>query len=157
MVALGILFSLASTGLSLFSASRQSKATTMAARYENQLQQARATNLENEFIERATRQRINDRTARSQFAARLGRSGITSAGAPELILSRAAASQELAISDAARVANQQAADARHRGTLALYQAKQQKDATRLSMLGIGLQGAAQSYTQYTNLRYHGAL
>jgi hypothetical protein len=157
MFALGLLFSLASTGLSMYGAHQQGKAAVQQANYQNDIQRARAANLENEFLERSTRQRINDRTARSNLIARQGRSGITSAGAPELILGRAAAAQELAIADAARGANQQASDARHAGKIALFEGQQAKSAARLSMLGIGLQGASQAFSSYSQGRHQGAI
>jgi hypothetical protein len=130
----------------MFGSYQQGKAAAAQARYTNELERARATNLENEFIERSTRARINDRAERSQLIARQGASGITGAGAPELILGKAAAAQELAIADAARNANQQASDARQRGQIAIFEGQQARSAATLSMLGTGLSGVGSTFT-----------
>jgi hypothetical protein len=157
MFVIGLLFTLAATGMSMYAQKQAGDASMAAGRHQNQLERARAANLENEFIERATRQRINDRADRSRLIARQGASGLTAHGAPELILGKAAAAQELAIADAARNANQQASDARARGQMALFEGQQTKSASRLSMLGTGLQAGASLYTTGTQAKHQGLI
>lgn len=158
MAVLGILFSLASTGLSMFAAHSSGKAAKQQAEYSAEIERQRALNTEREFHEQTLRQRRSDRTARSAIVARHGKSGIVgSTGSALNIIGEAAGRQELAIADAARAANQSAQDARSRATMAIYEGNAQASASKLSMLGIGLQGAANTFSTTRQLRYHGAL
>lgn len=158
MFALGILFSLASTGLSMFAAHSQGKAAMQQASYSNEIAQQKARNTENEFHERTLRQRRADRETRANITASQAKSGIvTSSGSALRIIGEAAGRQELAIADAARTANASAAADRHRGAIALYEGRQAKSAARMSMLGIGLQGASQAFSTIRTGQYQGAI
>jgi hypothetical protein len=141
----------------MYTQNQAAQAANAQARNQDALSKARASNLENEFIERATRARINNRAERSALIARQGSSGLTSAGSAELILGKAAAAQELAIADAARQANQQASDERARGQIALYEGKQATQSARLSMLGTALSTGSSLYGSVTTGKYQGTI
>lgn len=137
----------ASVGMAMYSQYQQGKAGAAAGKYKASIERMKAENTEREFHENTLRQRRNDREVRSAITGRQARSGFTLNSESALnIIGEAAGRQQLAIADAARAANQQATDARQRGDVAIYEGNQARYASKLSMLGTGLEEAAGAFS-----------
>lgn len=147
--ALGIIGTLASTGVAIYGQAQQAKAAQQAAEYNNKLAEQEALNREAETREGTLRQRINNRadlaTLRTRMAA--GGSRLTT-GTPLIVLGDAAGKLELGIQDASRASAMQAAALRAQGKMGLWEADQQGSAAKLQMLGTGVSGITSAFGQY---------
>jgi translation initiation factor 1 (eIF-1/SUI1) len=158
LAALGLIGSVASTGLSIYGASQQASAAKQAARYNAAIAEAEAKNQELQTAEGIKRQRMNNRAALSELRNRLANSGtITTSGSPLTVQSETAGRMELAIADAARASAIQAESLRAKGRMGLWEADQMTRAARISMFGTAIGGAASAFGTYSQARYTGAL
>lgn len=154
--AIGLIGSVASTGLAIYGQAQQAKAQEAAAEYNNQLAQAEARNTEVESIEAIKRQRANNRSGMAEIRARLASSGLQAdTGTPLSIVGEAAGRMEIDIADAARRAAMQAASLRAQGKMGLWEAEQASSASRLNMLATGIQGATSAFGMYQEQKYQG--
>jgi hypothetical protein len=154
--AIGLVGSLASTGLQLYGMKQQAKAVTQAAEYNNALAQREAANREAETAQAITRERINQRSALSDLRNRLANSGLqTTTGTPQLLAGEAAGRFEIGIADAARAASMQAASLRAQGKMGLWEAATNKAATKTAMLATGISGVASAFGKYQEGAYQG--
>jgi regulator of protease activity HflC (stomatin/prohibitin superfamily) len=100
------------------------------------------------------RQRLRDQREKSAIRARLAQQGtLTTSGTPLLILGEVAANQEIAIQDAVRSANMQAASARAQGTMGLWEAESTSAALTNKSIAAGIEGissAAKSFASASN-------
>lgn len=144
--AIGIIGTLASTGLQIYGQHQQAKSAQQAAEYNNSLALAEAANKEAETRQATERARINDRADLADLRTHL--SGNIATGTPLLILGQAAGAQELAIQDAARNSTIQADGLRQQGKMGLWEAEQTGQAAKLQMIGTGLQGLSSAFGQY---------
>lgn len=140
------------TGVSVYSQNQQAKSQELAAKYNNDLAEAEAKNAELEAAERMKRQQIEKRQHMGRVRAELAAQGtLTTSGTPLAILGETSAMANLAIADAARASNMQAASYRSQGKMGLWEAAQFRSASNISNIGTGLQGlssAAGSYYGY---------
>jgi hypothetical protein len=155
--AIGLIGSVASTGLAIYGQAQQAKAQEAAAEYNNQLALAEARNSEAETSEAIKRQRQNNRSGLAEIRARLASSGLQAdTGTPLSIVGEAAGRMEVDIADAARRAAMQAASLRAQGKMGLWEADQASSASRLNMLATGIQGATSAFGMYQEQKYQGA-
>lgn len=154
--AIGLIGSVASTGLAIYGQAQQAKAQEAAAEYNNQLAQAEARNTEAEAAEGIKRQRQNNRSALAEIRTRLASSGVQAdTGTPLTIIGEAAGRMEIDIADASRRAAMQAASLRAQGKMGLWEAEQASSASRLNMLATGIQGATSAFGMYQEQKYQG--
>lgn len=176
--AIGLVGSLASTGLSMYGQSQAAKAQGMAAdynarmandaaAYNAKLAEGEARNREVETTVGIQRQRASNREALAALRTRMAASGVqTTTGTPLILAGESAGRLEIGIQDAARTAAMQAASLRAqgrmgiweadaRGRLGLWEAAQASSASRTGMLATGIQGAASAYGQYRQGKYTG--
>lgn len=154
--AVGIIGSLASTGLSIYGQMQQAKAAEQAAEYNNKLAQNEATNQELQTSEAIKRQRQNNRSALAEIRTRLAGSGLQAdTGTPLTVIGEAAGRMEIDIADAARRSAMQAESLRAQGRMGLWEADQQASASRLNMLATGIQGATSAFGMYQEQKYQG--
>jgi len=156
LAALGLVGSVASTGLSIYGQNSQAKAQQQAAAYNNALAAAEAKNLEAQTMEGIARQRRRNRSSLSELRARLAAGGTQSTtGAPLLLMGESAARMETSIADAARSTAMQAASLRAKGRMGLWEADTMAAATRTNMLATAVGGAASAFGQYQQGKYYG--
>ncbi len=154
--ALGRIGGIASTGLSIYGQAQQSKAAQAAAQYNAVLAEREAKNLELQTTESIRRQRINNSGGLASLRNRLGASGVrVDSGVAADTLGEAAARMELSIADAARSASIEATSLRQKGAMGIWEAKQQKKASTLSMIGTGIAGLGNAASQYQQGSYTG--
>lgn len=154
--AIGLIGTVASTGLQLYSQHQQAKSAEAAAQYNNTLAEREATNTELQTAEGIKRQRINDRAALAELKVRLSASGSQSTtGSPLSLIGDVAGRQEITIADAARNASMQAASLRAKGKMGLWEADQVASASKLQMFGTALQGATSAFGMYQQGSYQG--
>jgi hypothetical protein len=152
--AIGLVGGLLSTGMSIYGQQQQGKSAMAAARYNNELAQREADNLEKEGTENIARQRINNRKNLASLRVRNANSGtVANSGTTSQVLEDAAGTLEVGIADAARSANMQAASVRQQGEMGIWNAKQQKSALHLKSIATGLRGLTKAAgTAYGNYR-----
>ena len=156
LAAVGLIGTVASTGLSIYSQHQQAKAAEQAAQYNNELAQREATNRELETAQGIARQRANDRASLADLRTRLAGSGtLTTTGTPLTLMGEAAGRLELGIADAARRANMEASSLRAQGAMGIWEAKQQRSAANLSMLATGISGVSRAFGMYQQDSYQG--
>jgi hypothetical protein len=145
------ILTLAAIGVSMYAANQQAAAQAKSSAAQANILEQNAANTEAEFHERTLRLRRQNRGERDSMVAKIAKSKLSTTSASALeIIGEAAGRQELAIKDAARKANQDASDSRQRASVARFEGAQAKSAGSLSMLGIGLKGAASAYGDYKN-------
>jgi hypothetical protein len=150
--------SLVSTGVAVYGQNQQAKSAVAAAKYNNQLAEGEATNLQNTAREAQTRERQRNRRQIAQLRNNLaGQGTLNSSGTPLAILSDSQANLSLGIADAARATDMQAASLRARGQMGLWEANQYKSASRIGMFGSALSGATKAVSGYRDFKYTGAL
>jgi hypothetical protein len=156
MGAIGLIGTVASTGLQLYGMHQQGKAAEQAAKYNNLLAQREADNRERQTSEGIKRQRQNNRAELAQMRVAAGASGVrTTTGTPLALLGEGAGRMEIQIADAARNAGIQADSIRAQGTMGLWQAKQQQSANKIAMLGVGIQGLSSAFGKFQEGQYQG--
>ena len=156
MGAIGLLGTVASTGLAMYGQRQQAKAQVAAARYNNQLAEAEARNVELETGEGIKRQRMAARAGLADLRNRMAGSGlVTTSGTPLMVVGESAGRIEVGIADAARAANMQATSLRARGKMGLWEADQYSAASRLSMFATGLGGLTSAFGKYQEGRHVG--
>lgn len=149
MGAIGIVGTLAATGLQMYGQHQQAKAAEAAAEYNNDLAQAEAGNREAETREGISRERINNRADLASLRTRMAAQGRqVTTGTPLVLLGNAAGTLELGIQDAARASRMQADSMRAQGKMGLWEAEQQGKAAKLAMIGTGIQGITSAFGQY---------
>jgi hypothetical protein len=150
--------SLVSTGLSIYGQNQQAKSATQAAKYNNQLAQAEATNLANESREAQTRERQQNRKQMAQLRLSLGQQGTqNSSGTPLAIIGESQQNFSLGIADAARRTDMQTAALRAKGQMGLWEADNFKRASKLQMFGTAIGGISSAVQGYGQFKYTGAL
>ena len=156
MGAIGLVGTLASTGLQMYGQNQAAKAQVQAAKYNNKLAEAEARNREIETTVGIQRQRVNHRAALADLRNRAAFSGVqTTTGTPLLVAGEAAGRMEMQIQDASRSAAMQAASMRAQGQMGLWEAAQASSASKLNMLATGISGAANAFGQYRTGKYQG--
>ena len=156
LAAIGLIGSVASTGLAIYGQAQQAKAQEAAAKYNNTLAQNEATNQELQTAEAIKRQRQNNRSALADIRTRLSASGVQAdTGTPLTVLGEAAGRMEIDIADAARRSAMQAASLRAQGKMGLWEADQAAAAARINMLATGIKGATSAFGMYQEQKYQG--
>ena len=156
MGAVGLIGTVASTGLQLYGQHQQAKAVKSAASYNNNLAEAEAHNTELETAEAIKRTRINNRASLAEARASLSDSGtLTTSGSPLNLLGEAAGRMETGIADAARASAMETERLRQKGRMGLWEAKQQAKAIKLNMLGTGIAGLTKAASQFQEGSYQG--
>lgn len=147
----------ASTAATIISNEKAADAATDAARANQQRADAEAKNRELEAAEAIKRQRERDKREKAAIRARLSQQGtLTTSGTPLLILGEVAANQELAIQDAVRSANMQAASLRAEGTMGLWEADVTGAALKNKSIAAGIQGLSSAVSGVSSASYNGA-
>lgn len=146
----------ASTGLAMYGQKQQADAATDAAKYNNKVLNAEADNLATESREAQTRQLQRNRRQLSTLRANLASQGTMSGtGTPLAILGESAQNLSLGIADAARRTDMQTKSLRAQGKMGLWEAQQQKSASKINMLATGIGGAAKGVTSFEGYKYKG--
>jgi hypothetical protein len=176
--AIGLIGTLANTGLQMYGQNQSAKAQMQAAKYNAnagrlsaeynlKLAENEATNSENQTSEGVKRQRISNRSALADLRNRASSSGLQSTtGASLLVAGESAGRLEIGIQDAVRASAMQAASLRARGRMGLWEADvqgkmglweaaQAKSASRIAMLGTAIGGATSAFGQYRTGKYQG--
>jgi len=149
---------LVSTGVAIYGQNQQAKSAVEAAKYNNQLAQAEATNLANESREAQTRERQQNRQQMARLRLSLGQQGTqNSSGTPLAIIGESQQNLSLGIADAARRTDMQTAALRARGQMGLWEADQFKRASKLQMIGTAIGGVSSAVQGYGQFKYTGAL
>lgn len=149
MGAIGLIGTLAATGIQLYGQSQQQGAVEAAAKYNAKLKEQEALNTEAETREAIIRQTENNRAQRAAYRVALGGSGDRSdTGTAPLILADIAGKQQLSIADAARASAMEAASLRAQGKMGLWEAEQQGRASRIAMVGTAIQGVTSAFGKY---------
>jgi hypothetical protein len=156
MGALGLIGSVASTGLQIYGMSQQAGAQKQAARYNALLMEREAANREAETSQAIVRRRQSNVSALSEIRAALAAAGTrTTTGSPLGLMGEAAGRMDLDIADAARAAAMQAASLRAKGAMGLWESKQAGRAANIGMLGAGISGLSSAWGKYSDGRYQG--
>lgn len=178
MGAIGIVGTLASTGLQMYgqhqsakaqmeAAKYNAKAARLSAEYNLKLAENEATNSENQTSEGVKRQRISNRSALADLRNRSASSGLrTTTGVPLMVAGESAGRMEIGIQDAVRASSMQAASLRAKGKMGLWEADaagkmglweaaQAKSASRIAMLGTAISGATSAFGQYRTGKQQG--
>lgn len=156
MGALGPVGAIAGTGIQMFGQYQAAKAAEKAGKYNNQVAQIEARNVENESIESIRRQRMTNRANLAKMRVAAATSGFQSTtGTASELIGEAAGRMETEVADAARRANMQSASLRQQGRMAAFEANQTASSIRMGMLGTAAQGAAGAYGQIRTGRYYG--
>lgn len=154
--AIGLIGTVASTGLAIYGQRQQAQAQEQAARYNNNLAQAEARNVEMESAEAIARQRIRNREGLASLRARMAASGtVSTTGTPLLLAGETAGRMEIEIADAARRANIQASSIRGQGRMGIWNAKQASAAGNLASIGTAIRGATSAFGMYQQGSYQG--
>lgn len=154
---ISIVSAVAGTATAIISNEKAADAADDAAFINKKNAEAEARNRELEAAEAIKRQRERDKREKAAIRARLAQSGtLTTSGTPLLILGEVAANQELAIQDAVRSTNMQAASMRDAGTMGLWEADQNRAALANKSLAAGIQGLSSAAGGYTSAKYNGA-
>lgn len=150
--AIGLVGGLVSTGMSIYSQRQQGKSAVAAAKYNNQLAEQEAENLQSETAENIARARINNRRSLSTLRSRAAASGtLTTSGSTAAALGEAAGTLEVGIADAARAAAIRAKSIRQQGQMGVFNAAQQKKAANFQAIGTGIAGLTKAAgTAYSN-------
>lgn len=144
----------ASTGTAVYSQQQQAKSQERAAAYNARLAENEAKNREAESHEAIRRQRIENRRKLSRIRAQLASQGtLTTTGSPLAILGESAGNMELALQDAKRASDMQAASFRSQGQMGLWEADQAKAAANISSAATVLNGATSAFGSYSNSVY----
>jgi hypothetical protein len=137
---------------------QQGKAAAAVSEYNAKLLEAEGKNKEAEFMQGATRERMNQDRHLSAIRTRLATSGVQSTtGTPLAIFGDTASAFQLGVSDAARSTNMQLAMLRQKQAMLRYEGRQAQQAGFLSALGTGLQGLGQASSMYSTHKYQGTL
>jgi hypothetical protein len=154
---ISITTALASAATAIISNEQASDAAEDAA-FANKLRaDAEARNREMEAAEAIKRQRERDKREKSAIRARLSQSGtLTTSGTPLIILGEVAANQDLAIQDAVRATNMEAASLRAQGTMGLWEAESTSAALTNKSIASGIQGVTAAASGYSDFKYNGA-
>lgn len=156
MGAIGLVGTLASTGLQMYGQHQAAKAQNEAAEYNNKLAEAEARNRETETSVGIQRQRVQNRAALATLRNRAAFSGVqTTSGTPLIVQGEAAGRFEMGIQDAARTAAMQAASLRAQGKMGLWEAAQASSASNINILATGISGATNAFGQYRSGKYQG--
>jgi hypothetical protein len=156
MGAIGMVGTLAATGLQMYGQHQAAKAQTEAAKYNNQLAEDEARNREVETSAGIQRQRVQNRAALASLRNRAAFSGVqTTSGTPLILQGEAAGRFEMGIQDAARTAAMQAASLRAQGRMGLWEAAQASSASKINIAATGISGAADAFGQYRSGKYQG--
>jgi len=152
-----VISSVVSAATTIYSNEKAADAAEDLARRNQQQADAEARNRELEAAEAIKRQRLRDQREKAAIRARLAQQGtLTTSGTPLLILGEVAANQELAIQDALRSANMQAASARAQGTMGLWEAESTAAALTNKSIAAGIQGLSSAAGGYASASYQGA-
>jgi len=152
-----IVSAVAGATTAIISNEKATDAAEDAALRNQQQAEAEARNRELEAAEAIKRQRLRDQREKAAIRARLAQQGtLTTSGTPLLILGEVAANQELAIQDALRAANMQAASARAQGTIGLWEAESTAAALTNKSIAAGIQGLSSAAGGYASASYQGA-
>ena len=177
---IGMLFSAASSGLSMLGqisggdtaarvAQYNAQANNQAAQYNNQLAQTEAANVEQTNSQNVIRERVNQRAAMGQLQAQIANSGVQGGSGSALDLQgRQASNYQLQIDDATRQASMQAASDRQAGAMGLWRAnaagqigvwqgQQQQEAGMIGALGTGLGGIGNAVSAYGHNKFTGGI
>lgn len=148
----------ASTGLAMYGQHQQAKSQTQAAKYNNDLAQAEAVNLQNQSREAQTRERQRNRRHMATIRANLAHQGTASgSGTPLAILGESQQNFSLGIADAARATDMQANSLRAQGQMGLWEAKNFSRATRINQVSTLIGGTTRAVSAYQGFKYQGAL
>ena len=154
--AIGLIGTVASTGLAIYGQRQQAQAQEQAAAYNNRLAQAEARNVESQTSEDIARQRTANRAGLASLRARMASSGVlTTTGTPLLLAGEAAGRLEVGIADAARRANMQAASLRAKGRMGVWEAEQYASAANLASIGTAVSGATRAFGMFQQGSYQG--
>lgn len=152
-----ISFALAGAATTIISNDKAADAADDAATANKIRADAEARNRELEAAEAIKRQRERDKREKAAIRARLSQQGtLTTSGTPLLILGEVAANQELAIQDAVRAANMQAASLRAEGTMGLWEADVTGAALTNKSIAAGIQGISSAASAGVGAAYNGA-
>jgi hypothetical protein len=154
---IGLLFTGISSGLQVYSQMQAGKTAERVAKFNAENLEVEARNKESEFVEATKRARINQRRNIGTLRARLSTQGTRAdTGTAPLIMGDYASAFELAIDDAARATNMEAASLRQAGKMAIWEGKQVKKASTMSAIGTSLSGVTSAVSAYGHNKYTGA-
>lgn len=133
---------IAGAATSFAGAQQQAKAAEDAGKAQKAAADASARNEELQNAEAIKRERINKRRRLARMRAAHGTSGLVMSDSSMDVFSETAGVMELQIQDAARAGNMEAANMRNQGSMALWEARTQAAATRMSSYGTLLSDAS---------------
>ncbi len=129
-------------GVKFYGAQQAAKAAEDAGEAQQRAAAAAAHNEELQNAETVKRERINKRRRLARLRADHGTSGLVMSDSSMDVFAETAGMMELTIQDAARAGNMEAANMRNQGNMALWEARTQAAATRVSSYGTLLSNAS---------------
>lgn len=133
---------IAGAATSFVGAQQSAKAAEDAGEAQKAAADASARNEELQNAEAIKRERINKRRRLARMRAAHGTSGLVMSDSSMDVFAETAGTMELQIQDAARAGNMEAANMRNQGSMALWEARTQAAATRMSSYGTLLSDAS---------------
>ena len=158
MAAIAAASSAAATGVSMYGQHQQAKGVKYAAKYNNKVAENEASNRQSEAREQGKRAQIRKRKKLAEIRNSLaGQGTLISSGTPLDILGESSANMQLQIADASRTANMQANSLRAKGQMGLWEAAQFSRASKIKMVGTGLEGISKLASSAVSAKYHGII
>lgn len=139
-------------GVSYAGAQAQAKAAEEQGRAQVKAADAAARNAELQAAENIRRERINKRRRLARLRSSMNAGGVVMSDSSMDVFAETAGREELAIQDAAREANLDAANTRNAGAVAGWEARALARATRVSSYGTLLSDASKTATTYAATR-----
>ncbi len=149
VLAIAAITTLVSTGVSIYGQQQAAKSQEYAAKYNNKLAENEARNRELESAESQKRMRQQNRREMATLRNNLSGNGtLTTTGTSLNMLGESAGFMDLAIRDAARTSQMEAASIRARGRMGLWEAEQAKRAANISSAGEAFKGISSVVKMY---------
>lgn len=139
-------------GVSFAGSQQQAKAAEQQGRMQQDAANAEANNAELQAAENIRRERINKRRRLARLRSDMNAGGVVMDGSSMDVFAETAGREELAIQDAARAANMDAANMRNSGTVAAWEARAMARATRVASYGTLLSDASKTASNYVATR-----
>lgn len=142
----------AGTAVSYVGAKNAADAAEEAGKAQKAAADAAARNEELQAAESIKRERLNKRRRLARMRSELNAGGVVMGDSTMDVFKETAGREELAIQDAARASNMDAANVRSQGNLALWEGRTAAVGQRISSYGTLISGASNVASTYTSTR-----
>lgn len=144
--------SIIGAGVSYAGAQEQADNVEKQAQMEQDAAQAAASNEEQQAAESIKRERVNKRRRLARMRSQMNAGGVVMSDSTMDVFAETAGREELAIQDAARSSNMDAANLRSQGAAAMWEGRALARATRISAYGSLLSDSSKIATNYASTR-----